>query len=145
MILLLCCVEKRKETIRSYELQYNINFHSWNNYFHNETKLILPYFLIGRRVLKFSYLYKIFNKRTEAHPEVNCKSVVLKNVAKFTGKHLVSETPFYKVAGGSVSTGVCHRYFSVNYAKFLRALFLNSAAWWQLLEDVSFLFENQIY
>ena len=53
-----------------------------------------------------------------------CKKVVLKNFAKFTGKHLCWSLFFNKVAGGAKKrdsgTGVC---LPVIYVEFLRTPF----------------------
>ena len=52
---------------------------------------------------------------------------VLRNFAEFTGTHLCQSFFFNTVAGfrlGSLlKKGLWHRYFSVNFAKFLRTLF----------------------
>ena len=62
------------------------------------------------------------------HPEVFCKKDVLRNLAKFTGKHLCQSLLFKKVAGIKPSTllnkRIWHRCFPVNFAKFLRTPFL---------------------
>ena len=42
---------------------------------------------------------KIQNDFRSSHPEVFCKKDVLKNFAKFTGKHLRQSLFFNKVAG----------------------------------------------
>ena len=51
-------------------------------------------------------------------PEVFCKKGVLRNFAKFTGKHLWPATLLKK--------GLWHRCFPVNFAKFLRTPFLQN-------------------
>ena len=60
-------------------------------------------------------------------PEVFCKQSVLRNFAKFTGKHLCQRLFFNKVAGLRPVTllkkSLWHRCFHVNFAKFLRAHF----------------------
>ena len=60
-------------------------------------------------------------------PEVFYKKGVLKNFAKFTGKHLCQSLFFNKVAGIRTATllkkRLWHKYFPVNFAKFLRAPF----------------------
>ena len=52
------------------------------------------------------------------------KKGVLRNLTKFTGKHLCQSLFFNKVAGLGPATllkkRLWHRYFSVNYAKFSR-------------------------
>ena len=61
--------------------------------------------------------------------EVFCWKGVLRNFEKFTGKHLCYSLFFNKVAGLRVATLLkkrfWHRYFSVNFAKFL-TLFLEN-------------------
>ena len=64
-----------------------------------------------------------------SHPEVFCKKDVLKNIAKFTGKHLCQSLFFNKVtACPSPSTllkkRIWLRCFSVNFAKLLKKAFL---------------------
>ena len=70
--------------------------------------------------------------------EVFCKRGVLKSFAKFTGKHLCQSLLFLnKVAG--LRTAILlkerlwHRYFPVNFAKFLRTSFLTEHLRWLLL------------
>ena len=59
---------------------------------------------------------------------VFCKKGVLKNFTEFTGKHLCQSPFFSKVAGLRPATlskkRLWHRCFPVNFAKFLRNLFL---------------------
>ena len=52
---------------------------------------------------------------------------VLRNFAKFTGKHQCKSLIFNKVAGLS------HRYFPVNLTKFLRKPFLQNSSGWLFL------------
>ena len=57
-------------------------------------------------------------------PEVFCKYGVLRNFAKFIGKHLCQSHLFNKVAGLRPATllkkRLCNRWFPVNFLKFLR-------------------------
>ena len=55
-------------------------------------------------------------------PEVFCKKGGLRNFAKFTGKHLRQRLFFKK------KKSLWHRRFPVNFAKFLRTLFLQSTS-----------------
>ena len=60
-----------------------------------------------------------------SRPEVFCKKGFLRNFAKFTGKHLcqrlfINETLFKK--------SLWHRCFPINFAKFLRAPFLQNSS-----------------
>ena len=61
-----------------------------------------------------------------------CKKGVLRNFAKFTGKHLCQRLFFNKVAGLRPATllkkSLWHRYFPVNFAKFLRTPFLTNTS-----------------
>ena len=58
-------------------------------------------------------------------PEVVCKESVLRNFAKFIGKHLCQSLFFNKVAGPK---RLWHRCFPVNYAKFSRTPFPQSSS-----------------
>ena len=65
--------------------------------------------------------------------EVFCKKVVLRNFAKFTRKHLRQRLFFNKIAGRlAILLRTC---FPVNFAKFLRTLFLKSTPGRLLLGD----------
>ena len=70
--------------------------------------------------VSISLLYWFFRK-TEA-VEVFCKKGVLRNFAKLTGKHLYQSLFFNEV------TGLWHRRFPVNFAKFLRTPFLQDTS-----------------
>ena len=69
--------------------------------------------------------------------EVFRKKGVLRSFAKFTGKHLCQSLYFNKVTGLRPATilkkRVWHRYFSMNFAKSLRTLFLTEQLQWLLL------------
>ena len=70
-------------------------------------------------------------------PKVFCKKGALRNFAKLTGKHLCQSLFFNKVAGLRPATllrkRLWHRWFPVNFAKFLEQLC------WLLLNIVSWL------
>ena len=60
-------------------------------------------------------------------PEVFRKKSVLSNSAKFTEKHLCQSLFLNKVAGFNLwKERLCHRYFNVNFVKFLRTPFLQN-------------------
>ena len=65
------------------------------------------------------------------------KKGVLRNFAKFTGKHLCQSLFFNKVAGLRPASLLKKRHwhgcFPVNFAKFLRTLFYIYYLWWLLL------------
>ena len=62
-----------------------------------------------------------------SHPEVFRKKSVLKNFAKFSGKHLCQSLFFNEVAGLRpailLKNRLWHRCFPVNFAKFLKTPF----------------------
>ena len=69
--------------------------------------------------------------------KVFCKQGVLRNFAKFTGKHLCYSLFCNKVAGPRVATllkkETLAQCFPVNFAKFLRTTFYIEHLWWLLL------------
>ena len=72
-------------------------------------------------------------------PEVFCKKGVLRNFAKFTGKHLCQSLffNFNFINLTLLKKRLWHRCFPVNFAKFLRRPFLTEHLRWLLLERVS--------
>ena len=75
--------------------------------------------------------------------EVFCKTGVLRSFPKFTGKHLCQSLFFNKVAGLRPATllkkRLWHKCFHVNFAKFLRTLFLTEHLWWLLLKRIAYI------
>ena len=65
-------------------------------------------------------------------PEVFCKKGVIRNFAKFKGKHLCQRPFFKKVAGLRPATllkeSLWHRCFPLNFAKILRTAFLQNTS-----------------
>ena len=73
-----------------------------------------------------------------SRPDVLYKKCVLRNFAKFIGKHLCQGLFFNKVAGLRATTllrkSLWHREcFPVNFVKFLRTPFFIEQLWWLLL------------
>ena len=62
-------------------------------------------------------------------PKVFCENVVLKSLAKFTGKHLCQSLFLLKKRHW-------HWCFPVNLAKFLRTPIFIERIWWQLLKKL---------
>ena len=63
-----------------------------------------------------------------------CKKGVLRNFAKFVGKHLCRSLYFNKVADPTLlKQRLWHRYFSVTFAQILRKTFLTEHLRWLLL------------
>ena len=67
-----------------------------------------------------------------SHQRCSVKKGVLRNFAKFTGKHLCQSLSFNKFADLRPATlfkkRLWHRYFPVNFAKFLRTPFLQNTS-----------------
>ena len=67
-----------------------------------------------------------------SHRRCSVKKGVLRNFAKFTGKHLCQSLFFNKVAGLRPETllkkRLWHKCFPVNFAKFLRTPFLQNTS-----------------
>ena len=85
-------------------------------------------------------LRKVITKRSpldRSSRPVFCQKGVLRNFAKFTGKHLCQSLFFNKVAGlrpGTISKKrLWYRCFPANFAKFLRRTLLTEHLWWLLL------------
>ena len=85
--------------------------------------------------------YKLFNANStfflffrSSRAEVFCKKSVLRNFAKFTGKHLCKSLFFDKVAGLRLATllkkRLLHSCFPMNFEKFLRTPFLTEHLRW---------------
>ena len=68
--------------------------------------------------------------------EVFYKKAVLRNFAKFTGKHLC-QTLFNRLLIKLLKKKLWHRFFPVNFAKFLRTPFVTEHLWWLLLTTVN--------
>ena len=77
-----------------------------------------------------------------SHPELFCRKGVLRKSEKFTGKHLCQILFLNKVAGLQhkacifIKKRLWHRYFHVNFAKFLRRHFLIEHFWWLFLLSI---------
>ena len=75
--------------------------------------------------LKLNILHGSFEPMGwSSRPEVFCRKGVLRNFAKFTGKHLCQSFFFNKVSGLRPATllkkRIWHRCFPANFAKFLK-------------------------
>ena len=67
-----------------------------------------------------------------SRPEVFCRKGVLRNIAKFAGKH-PCRSLFFNKAAGLLKKRLRHWCFLVNFAKFLRTPFLTKNLRWLLL------------
>ena len=76
---------------------------------------IIPEIITKLHVSLSSFLPCVCGKNSSSRPEVFCKKSVLKNFAKFTGKHLYQSLFLIKLQASA---------FSANFAKFLRTAFL---------------------
>ena len=88
----------------------------------------MPHACIGLRVQKMTMNEKLTMTGLmfrSTLPELLCEKDVLRNFAKFTGKHLCWGLFFNKLASlrpASLLT-LWHRYFPINFAKFLNTFF----------------------
>ena len=84
-----------------------------------------------------AHIAHISRVKRSSRPDVFCEKDVLRNFAKFTGKHLCQSPFFNKVAALRRATllkkRLWHRCFPVNFAKFLRTPFFTEHLWWLLL------------
>ena len=77
-------------------------------------------------------MIEVFRGLQKQPPEVFYKKGILRNFAKFTGKHLCLRVFFNKIAALRPATlfkkSLWHRCFPVNFAKFLRTPFLQNTS-----------------
>ena len=78
----------------------------------------------------------VWKQYRSSRRRVFCRKSVLRNFAKFTGKHLFQSLFFNKVAG--LRPALWHRCFSMNFAKFLRTPFLteHSCFWLNIYQMI---------
>ena len=83
-----------------------------------------------------------------SRPKMFCKKGVLRNFAKFAGKHMFQSLFFNKVAGlrpvTLLKNRLWHRCFPEIFAKFLRAPFLTEQLQWLLLNRINKLYEQAL-
>ena len=122
--------------------------------------VILPNFLVWKFCEKAQFPYQeirrnygIFRRGTfftlwriiilqliyrSSHQRCFVRKDVLRNFTKLTGKHLCQSLFFNKVAdlkpATSLKKRLCHRCFSVNFAKFLKTPFLQNTSGRLLLD-----------
>ena len=100
-------------------------------------QIINIYFVWVQRINFSKKLSVLVTTLRSSRPEVFCKKGVLRNFAKFTGKHLCQSLFFNKAAGLRPTTllkkRLWHRCFPVNFVKFLRTTFLQNSSKWLLL------------
>ena len=69
-------------------------------------------------------------------------------IQKFTGKHLCQSLSFNKVAGmrptSLLKKKLCYGSFPVNFAKFLRTLFIIEHLWSLLLDDKGYVKKDSL-
>ena len=85
--------------------------------------------------VKFCTFVCPFSEKSKScHWEVFCKKDILRNFAKFTRNHLCQRLFLSKVGGLGHRHSLCHRYFPVNFVKFLRTPIFIEQLWWLLLK-----------
>ena len=70
---------------------------------------------------------------------------VLRNFAKFTGKHLCQSLFFNKVPSFLLKKILWHRCFPANFVKFLRTHFFIEPLWWLLLMFLNLTTSTQVF
>ena len=86
---------------------------------------------------------KVVIQFRSCRPEGFCKKGVLRNFAKFKGKHLCQSLFFNKRPVTLLKKRLCYVCFPVNFAKFLRTRFLAEHLRWLLLSITSRSFSPQ--
>ena len=80
------------------------------------------------------FIYSNLICSRSSRPEVFCIKGILRNFAKFTGKHLCQSLFFNNVSGLRPATlltkRLWHRCFPVNFVKLLRTPILKEHLWW---------------
>ena len=90
-------------------------------------------------------LYKFSGTTISSHRRCSVSKGVLRNFAKFTGKHLCQSLIFNKVAGLRPTTllkkRLWHGCFLENFAKFLRSPFLQNTSGRLVLDHVPIIWQ----
>ena len=96
--------------------------------------LTLPIAMVGSNVYITQKVFSITSNHItvfgSSRPEVFCEKLVLRNLVKFTGKHLCQILFRNKVI---LRKKLWHRCFPVNFAKFLTTPLIIEHLWWLLL------------
>ena len=96
-----------------------------------------------KNILRHLNLGAVLVWHRSSRPEMFCKKGVLRNFAKFTGKHLCQSLFSNKVAGPRpailLKRRLLHWCFPVNFTEFLRTPFYIEHLWWLLVFDSNFM------
>ena len=115
---------------------YKIVTHNGVKTSHLRIQTFIKYIKTNQEQTKKINVLPVISK-SKCHAEVFCKKGVLKSLTKFTGKHLCQSLFFNKVADFRNATflkkRLWHRYFRVNFVKFLWTPFCIAHFWWKLL------------
>ena len=82
-------------------------------------------------------VYPILYKDGSSRPDVFCQKGVLRNFAKFTGKHLCQSLFFTKAAGAAcnfIKKETLGQVFSCEFCEISRNIFFTEHLWWLLLQ-----------
>ena len=132
LIFLTCIVKNICCTFIAFHFQYYLCPIRWSSQDH-----IFLISFIGLLKKNRIVALKPFISFQKQPTEVFFKKGVLRNFAKFTGKHLLQSPFLNEVAGPEpailLKKILCHRFFPVNFAKFLRKSFLHNTSGQPLL------------
>ena len=79
-----------------------------------------------------SYILENYYEDRSSRPEVFCKKDILRNLVKFTGKHLCQSLFFYEVAGGArnfIKKETLAQVFSCEFWKYSNNTFFTEHLW----------------
>ena len=94
-------------------------------------------------VLRFALLPYYRGTQRSSYPEVVCNEGVFKKFRKFTGTHLCLVRFFNKITDHQHRT--LDNWFPVNFAKFLKATFLQNTSGWLLLKTLRKAFAIELF
>ena len=117
-------------------LQFSLHFHDLQNCTTTSSRPKLVYrfsFSLEKWIVVSSN--SIYHRRS-SRSEVFCKTVSLR-ISQNSQENTCVSLFFNKVVGLRSKETLCHRYFPMNFAKFLRTTFSIEHCWWLLLSPGS--------
>ena len=109
-----------------------------NTYFEEHLRTIASKLLFREKShwlnkMRFIDIANTFHKDRSSRPKLFCKNVVFKKSTKFTIKQLCQSVVLKKAAlHGVIDERLLHRYFPMNFTRFLRTPILKNFCEWLL-------------